>query len=79
VKLDFLDCLKAVAERADLEPENFWLRKFRATFATTLFQRGIDLRTVQNYLGHKDLESTLRYLKPARHTAVTSRLNEIWA
>lgn len=30
-KLDFLDCLKAVAERAGLEQENFWLHKFRAT------------------------------------------------
>jgi integrase/recombinase XerD len=32
-KLNFLDDLKAVAERAKLEPENFWLQKFRATFA----------------------------------------------
>ncbi len=33
-KLDFLDCLKAVAERAKLNSDNFWLHKFRATFAT---------------------------------------------
>ena len=33
-KLDFLDCLKGVAERAKLDPDNFWLHKFRATFAT---------------------------------------------
>jgi len=33
-KLDFLDCLKAIAERAELDKENFWLHKFRATFAT---------------------------------------------
>jgi integrase len=33
-KLDFLDCLKAAAMRANLKPENFWLHKFRATFAT---------------------------------------------
>jgi len=32
-KLDFLDGLKAVAERAELDKENFWLHKFRATFA----------------------------------------------
>ena len=37
-KLDFLDCLKAVAERAELEPENFWLHKFPATFATMHLQ-----------------------------------------
>ena len=33
-KLDFLDCLKDAAKRAKLEPESFWLYKFRATFAT---------------------------------------------
>jgi integrase/recombinase XerD len=29
-KLDFLDCLKACAERAKLNKDNFWLHKFRA-------------------------------------------------
>src|SRR5260370_32398181 len=33
-KFDFRDCLKAVAERAELDPEQFRLHKFRATFAT---------------------------------------------
>jgi len=33
-KLNFLDDLKAVAERAKLDKDNFWLHKFRATFAT---------------------------------------------
>jgi integrase/recombinase XerD len=46
-KLDFLDCLKSVAERAKLDPENFWLHKFRATFATRCLWAGVDLRTVQ--------------------------------
>jgi integrase/recombinase XerD len=79
-KLDFLDCLKAVAERAGLDSDNFWLHKFRATFATRLLQSGkVDVRTVQKYLGHTDLESTLRYLKPARNATVTAKLDEIWA
>ena len=33
-KLDFLDCLKVVAARAELDEDEFWLHKFRATFAT---------------------------------------------
>jgi integrase len=45
-KLDFLDCLKAVAERAKLDEDNFWLHKFRATFATKCLWAGVDLRTV---------------------------------
>jgi len=27
---------------------------------------GVDLRTVQQWLGHSDMESTMRYLKPSR-------------
>ena len=56
-KLDFLDCLKAVAERAKLDQDNFWLHKFRATFATRCLWAGVDLRTVQQWLGHSDMES----------------------
>jgi hypothetical protein len=33
-KQNFLDDLKACAERAKLKKEDFWLHKFRATFAT---------------------------------------------
>jgi len=77
-KLDFLDCLKACAERAKLNPENFWLHKFRATFATWNLWAGVDLRTVQSWLGHSDLESTMRYLKPARNQAVRAKVEEVW-
>jgi integrase/recombinase XerD len=78
-KLDFLDCLKAVAERAKLDQDNFWLHKFRATFATRCLWAGVDLRTVQQWLGHSDMESTMRYLKPSRSQHVRDKVNEIFA
>ena len=78
-KLNFLDDLKAVAERAELDPEQFWLHKFRATFATRCLWAGVDLRTVQQWLGHSDLESTMRYLKPSRSQATRDKVNEIFA
>jgi integrase len=78
-KLDFLDCLKSVADRAKLEEDNFWLHKFRATFATRCLWAGVDLRTVQQWLGHSDMESTMRYLKPSRSVAVRDKVNEIFA
>jgi len=78
-KLDFLDGLKAVAERANLDKENFWLHKFRATFATWSLWAGVDLRTVQQWLGHSDMESTMRYLKPSRSQHVRDKVNEIFA
>jgi integrase/recombinase XerD len=78
-KLDFLDCLKALAERAKLDSDNFWLHKFRATFATRCLWAGVDLRTVQQWLRHSDMESTMRYLKPSRSQHVRDKVNEIFA
>ena len=74
-KLDFLDCLKAAAERAELDKDGFWLHKFRATFATWHLWSGVDLRTVQQWLGHSDMESTMRYLKPSRE----AKTNHVWS
>jgi integrase len=78
-KLDFLDCLKACAERAKLDKDDFWLHKFRSTFATRCLWAGVDLRTMQQWLGHSDMESTMRYLKPSRSQHVRDKVNEIFA
>ena len=77
-KLDFLDTCKAIADRARLNPNNFWLHKFRSTFATWALWNGVDLRTVQHWMGHTDLESTLRYLKPNRGAAIRDKVNSIF-
>jgi integrase len=78
-KLDFLDCLKTIAERAKLDSDGFWLHKFRATFATRCLWAGVDLRSVQEWLGHSDMESTMRYLKPSRSQQTRDKVNEIFA
>ncbi|HXM20087.1 MAG TPA: tyrosine-type recombinase/integrase [Terriglobales bacterium] len=77
-KQNFLDDLKACAERAKLKKADFWLHKFRATFATWSLWAGVDLRTVQQWLGHSDMESTMRYLKPSRSQQVREKVNEIF-
>jgi integrase/recombinase XerD len=77
-KLDFLDCLKAIAKRASLNPEDFWLHKFRATFATWALWESTDLRTVQHWLGHSDIESTMRYLKPSRSLQTREKVNHVF-
>jgi integrase/recombinase XerD len=91
-KLDFLDCCKAIAKRTGLNCgecdgckgtakrcERWYLHKFRATFATWSLWAGVDLRTVQLWLGHSDMESTMRYLKPSRSQQVRDKVNEIFA
>jgi integrase len=78
-KFDFLDCLKATAKRAKLDESEFYLHKFRSTFATWHLWAGVDLRTVQSWLGHTDLESTLRYLKPSRSKETRAKVDATFA
>src|SRR5580704_18361112 len=36
-----------------LDPEEFDLKTFRSTYATSMLRRGFDVRTVQHWMGHK--------------------------
>lgn len=74
-----LRALKRNAKKAGLNPDDFWLHKFRATFATTHLQAGVDLRTVMNWMGQTNLESIIRYLKPARNRSVIEKVNSSFA
>lgn len=56
---------KAVATRAGLDSTLFDLKTFRSTYATRMLRSGFDVRTVQHWMGHKSLETTMRYLAPA--------------
>lgn len=58
--------LKRLATKAKLDPENFWLHKFRATFATNWSRAGFDGPTIQKMLGHGSPLSTARYLQPRK-------------
>jgi integrase len=49
------------------ECENWYLHKFRSTYCTKLLRSGLDIRTVQQMMGHGDLASTMRYLRPAEN------------
>jgi len=75
----FLDCLKAVAERAKLDADGFWLHKFRATFATKCLWAGVDLRTVQPVAGSLRHGEYDAYLKPSRSQQTRDKVNEIFA
>jgi len=70
-----LDRCKDVAERAGLDSAKFDLKTFRSTFATRSLRAGFDVRTVQHWMGHKSLETTMRYLVPA--TEVFERLDQM--
>jgi integrase len=59
------------------ECERWFLHKFRATYITMLLRSGMDLRTVMKLSGHADLESVMRYLRPAEGIEVQQRVNSI--
>jgi site-specific recombinase XerD len=42
-----------------------------------LLQNGIDLKTCQKLLGHKSLESTMRYLARAESKKVREKVNAV--
>jgi len=53
----------------------FFLHKFRHTYATRHLQDGIDIRTLQTWMGHRDIASTMVYLKGVRNRDIQKRLN----
>ena len=57
--------------------EEFELHKFRRTCITTWLRNKIDPRTVMEYAGHADLETTLRYLRPAAAHERIAAVSEI--
>lgn len=59
------------------ECERWFLHKFRSTYITTLLRSGYDLRTVMGFSGHSNLDTVLRYLRPAEGNEVRDRLDSI--
>jgi site-specific recombinase XerC len=56
--------------------EDFTWHCLRHTFASNLVMQGVDIRTVQELMGHKTIQMTLRYahLAPQHQLAAVQRL-----
>jgi integrase/recombinase XerD len=54
---------------------NFLLHKMRKTFASTLHHKGLPAQTLQRYLRHSDLDTTLKYIADQPDDQVRETIN----
>src|ERR1017187_5544854 len=73
--IEMLQACKRIAKRAGLDDSQFWLHKFRATFCTWHADAGVPIPTIQLWMGHKDLATTMRYLRPNRSAEARAKFN----
>jgi integrase len=59
------------------ECDKYTLHTFRRTYITTLLRNGTDLRTCMELSGHSDIESVMRYLRPAGDKEMMRRIDSI--
>jgi integrase/recombinase XerD len=55
--------------------QRFFLHKFRHTFATQHLRDGVDIRTLQGWMGHRDIQSTMVYLKGIHSKDALAKVN----
>jgi integrase/recombinase XerD len=76
-KLNCGQCLTKHGNKCTDGPHcrHFFLHKFRHTFATEHLRHGVDIRTLQTWMGHRDIKSTMVYLKGVQSKDVLEKIN----
>jgi len=68
-----IDCLMRRVKKAALITKRITPHTTRHTFATSLLDKGVDLRTVQELLGHSHIRTTEKYL----HTSDEKKIDAV--
>jgi integrase len=73
-----LNCGKCAGCSSELKECSHWtLHKLRRTYGTRLLKSEVDVRTLQDWMGHADLASTLRYLRPTAAKDAQDKINAV--
>lgn len=70
---------RRIAKRAGMNPDDFWLHRWRSTYATHCLRNGLDLATLRAQMGHKDLKSIERYLRALQQEERGEKVRKVWA
>ncbi len=76
---NFLRAGKDAAERSGMKRSKFKLHRLRDTFATWHLRAGVDIRTVQAWLGHASIEMTQKYLAPMEGEEAQNQMNDTFS
>lgn len=63
-QIDFTNYRRLMKRAQEESGVRFWMTDLRRTGATQMLLDGVDIRTIQKYLGHTTLVMTERYLQP---------------
>jgi integrase len=70
---------KRIAERAGMNQDDWWLHRFRATYATYCLRQGMDIASLRDQMGHSDLKSIERYLRALDQDKRAEKVTLVWA
>lgn len=76
-KLNCGQCITRHGNKCSEGPhcQHYFLHKFRHTFATEHLRHGVDIRTLQAWMGHRDIKSTMVYLKGVQSKDALAKVN----
>ncbi len=69
---------KRIAKRAGMGQDDWWLHRWRSTFATHCLREGMDIASLRDQMGHSDLKSIERYLRALDQDKRAEKVMLVW-